>query len=206
MPFQDVQGLQRNDWQENSWAAQGSPGQPRVAQGGPGWPRVAQGTVLWFCNFSCSGSLGCKHHQKCGDESAVKEVSCQGILGHGAFAVENLRTCLEYSCKQARHWTSDQKSVSNWPVPHRKNSDGTEVYMICRRKNLACPRAGCPIIYESKSLLALVFCWLFVGCLLVVCWLFVCCSLVVGCFLVVVGCGWSLHQLPGRRLHRFSGH
>ncbi|CAE7545732.1 unnamed protein product [Symbiodinium natans] len=47
------------------------------------------------------------------------------ILGHGAFAVENLRTCLEYSCRQA--------------------------YMICRRKNLACPRVVSWFINQSVN-------------------------------------------------------
>ena len=36
------------------------------------------------------------------------------IAGHGAFGVENIRTCCEYSSGQ--------------------------IYMVCRRKNLACPR------------------------------------------------------------------
>lgn len=45
------------------------------------------------------------------------------ILGHGAFAVENLRTCLEHSCKKA--------------------------YMVCRRKNLACPRVVSWFINQS---------------------------------------------------------
>jgi len=48
-----------------------------------------------------------------------------GILGHGAFAVENLRTCLEYSSKQ--------------------------VYMICRRKNLSCPRVVSWFINQSVN-------------------------------------------------------
>ncbi|CAE7698912.1 unnamed protein product [Symbiodinium microadriaticum] len=45
------------------------------------------------------------------------------ILGHGAFAVENLRTCMEFSCRQA--------------------------YMVCRRKNLACPRVVSWFINQS---------------------------------------------------------
>ena len=28
-------------------------------------------------------------------------------MGHGAFAVENLRTCLEYSCSKAAPWSRD---------------------------------------------------------------------------------------------------
>mmetsp|Transcript_70948 Transcript_70948/g.169919 ORF Transcript_70948/g.169919 Transcript_70948/m.169919 type:complete len:717 (+) Transcript_70948:128-2278(+) len=36
------------------------------------------------------------------------------VIGHGAFAVENVRTCCEYGCGKA--------------------------YLICRRKNIACPR------------------------------------------------------------------
>eukprot|EP00434_Breviolum_minutum_P034925 symbB.v1.2.030916.t1/scaffold3532.1/size54609/2 len=48
-----------------------------------------------------------------------------GILGHGAFAVENLRTCLEYSCQQ--------------------------VYMICRRKNLSCPRVVSWLINQTVT-------------------------------------------------------
>ncbi|CAJ1360802.1 unnamed protein product [Effrenium voratum] len=36
------------------------------------------------------------------------------IAGHGAFGVENIRTCCEYSAKK--------------------------IYMVCRRRNLACPR------------------------------------------------------------------
>jgi hypothetical protein len=36
------------------------------------------------------------------------------VVGHGAFAVENVRTCCEFGCAKA--------------------------YMVCRRKNIACPR------------------------------------------------------------------
>lgn len=36
------------------------------------------------------------------------------IIGHGAFAVENVRTCLEF--------------------------DSGQIYLVCRRKNLSCPR------------------------------------------------------------------
>jgi len=43
---------------------------------------------------------------------------CEGenvtIVGHGAFAVENIRTCIEFGVKQ--------------------------IYLVCRRTNLACPR------------------------------------------------------------------
>jgi len=38
------------------------------------------------------------------------------IAGHGAFGVENVRTCCEYSAKK--------------------------IYLVCRRKNLACPRVA----------------------------------------------------------------
>lgn len=55
------------------------------------------------------------------------------IVGHGAFAVENIRTCCEYSAKK--------------------------VYLICRRKNLACPRVASWFVNQSGN--TAVPAWLF---------------------------------------------
>jgi len=46
------------------------------------------------------------------------------IIGHGAFAVENVRTCCEYGAKR--------------------------IYMVCRRKNLACPRVASWLANQSE--------------------------------------------------------
>mmetsp|Transcript_21850 Transcript_21850/g.61079 ORF Transcript_21850/g.61079 Transcript_21850/m.61079 type:complete len:622 (+) Transcript_21850:86-1951(+) len=50
------------------------------------------------------------------------------IVGHGAFAVENVRTCCEYSAKQ--------------------------IYMVCRRRNLACPRFASWFVNQSDPALS----------------------------------------------------
>jgi len=47
------------------------------------------------------------------------------LVGHGAFAVENVRTCCEYGARK--------------------------VWMICRRRNLACPRVSSWFINQSKQ-------------------------------------------------------
>jgi len=47
------------------------------------------------------------------------------IVGHGAFAVENVRTCLEYSAGQ--------------------------MYLVCRRKNLSCPRFVSWLVNQSNT-------------------------------------------------------
>lgn len=45
------------------------------------------------------------------------------IVGHGAFAVENIRTCAEY--------------------------DVGKIYLVCRRRNLACPRVASWMVNQS---------------------------------------------------------
>lgn len=59
----------------------------------------------------------------------VDYTTCEGqevaIVGHGAFAVENIRTCCEYSCKK--------------------------IWLICRRKNLSCPRVTSWFINQAHS-------------------------------------------------------
>lgn len=47
------------------------------------------------------------------------------LIGHGAFAVENVRTCCEFGSKK--------------------------IWMVCRRKNLACPRISSWLINQSKA-------------------------------------------------------
>lgn len=47
------------------------------------------------------------------------------LIGHGAFAVENLRTCLEFDAKK--------------------------VFMVCRRKNLSCPRISSWFVNASHN-------------------------------------------------------
>lgn len=59
------------------------------------------------------------------DEVTGREVV---IVGHGAFAVENVRTCAEYSAKK--------------------------MYMVCRRKNMACPRVASWLINQSANALS----------------------------------------------------
>jgi len=47
------------------------------------------------------------------------------IIGHGAFAVENIRTCCEF--------------------------DAAQIYLVCRRRNLACPRVVSAMANRSLS-------------------------------------------------------
>jgi len=47
------------------------------------------------------------------------------LIGHGAFAVENVRTCCEHGVKK--------------------------IWLVCRRKNLACPRVCSWLINQSKD-------------------------------------------------------
>ncbi|CAE7243966.1 ktnD [Symbiodinium pilosum] len=55
-------------------------------------------------------------------EATGKDIA---IVGHGAFAVENVRSCCEYSCKK--------------------------IYLVCRRKNIACPRYVSWLANQSQS-------------------------------------------------------
>eukprot|EP00931_Biecheleriopsis_adriatica_P090365 TRINITY_DN64364_c0_g1_i1.p1 TRINITY_DN64364_c0_g1~~TRINITY_DN64364_c0_g1_i1.p1 ORF type:complete len:664 (+),score=135.93 TRINITY_DN64364_c0_g1_i1:31-2022(+) len=61
------------------------------------------------------------------DEFGYKEATGKdiAIIGHGAFAVENVRTCCEYDCNQ--------------------------IYLVCRRKNIACPRFVSWMANQSAS-------------------------------------------------------
>ncbi|CAJ1333515.1 unnamed protein product [Effrenium voratum] len=56
------------------------------------------------------------------NEATGKDIA---IIGHGAFAVENVRSCCEYSCKK--------------------------IYLVCRRKNIACPRFVSWLANQSAS-------------------------------------------------------
>ncbi|CAE7498670.1 unnamed protein product [Symbiodinium sp. CCMP2592] len=64
------------------------------------------------------------------DEFGYKEATGRdiAIVGHGAFAVENVRSCCEYSCKK--------------------------IYLVCRRKNIACPRYVSWLSNQSQSALS----------------------------------------------------
>jgi len=64
------------------------------------------------------------------DEFGYKEATGQNIaiIGHGAFAVENVRTCCEYDCNQ--------------------------IYLVCRRKNISCPRFVSWLANQSASALS----------------------------------------------------
>eukprot|EP00435_Cladocopium_sp_Y103_P010854 s3534_g2.t2 len=61
------------------------------------------------------------------DEFSYKEAQGKdiAIIGHGAFAVENVRSCCEY--------------------------DSHQIYLICRRKNIACPRFVSWLCNQSLS-------------------------------------------------------
>jgi len=69
---------------------------------------------------------GLIHYAICDDVDYTKVTGVEvALVGHGAFAVENVRTCLEFDCKK--------------------------VYMICRRKNLACPRVASWLVNQSAQ-------------------------------------------------------
>lgn len=72
---------------------------------------------------------GVMEYAICGDMDYSK-VTGQDvlILGHGAFGVENIRTCAEYNCNQ--------------------------IYLLCRRRNLACPRVVSWFINQSYTMLS----------------------------------------------------
>lgn len=61
------------------------------------------------------------------DEFGYKEATGKdiAIIGHGAFAVENVRSCCEY--------------------------DSNQIYLVCRRKNIACPRFVSWMANQSAS-------------------------------------------------------
>ncbi|CAK0868368.1 unnamed protein product, partial [Prorocentrum cordatum] len=54
------------------------------------------------------------------------------IVGHGAFALENIRTCLEYNARK--------------------------IYLVCRKKNLAMPRVTSWLINQSQPHLSTTLC------------------------------------------------
>jgi len=64
------------------------------------------------------------------DEFGYKEATGKdvAIIGHGAFAVENVRSCCEFGCKK--------------------------IYLVCRRKNIACPRYVSWLSNQSQSALS----------------------------------------------------
>mmetsp|Transcript_109510 Transcript_109510/g.194152 ORF Transcript_109510/g.194152 Transcript_109510/m.194152 type:complete len:662 (+) Transcript_109510:65-2050(+) len=139
----DIVGTKPETWSYNLTIHDIPPGSYTQAVGDPQKIKGSEREMMVDMVHMYPGNLSCPKKEEykgedtfggtmeyaiCGDMDYSKVTGKDVlILGHGAFGVENIRTCSEYDCKQ--------------------------IYLLCRRKNLACPRVVSWFINQSYSML-----------------------------------------------------